>query len=320
MLTTFRILPFCLMTAAPVQAAPWEDVIPTVAAQGASYLQDAEGLFAANFDRLFAAERGVVYRGTIADTLADRDLAPNIKQEHACGILGRMLGVPELITAEERIDVPDPVQPVTLDYILALWGAGKSYQAWAVQATRFAAQDVDAKAAFWNQDCAKPGGVENAPRFIPSNGPLQSRFPTQSYVPEDYVPAQIDPTGFSDWERDRILPDIARGVQQGANFAGRYSVVMHSCGGSCAYHSFTDVETGQQLDPPFGGERTAEQALDFSTDSTLLYIYHMQSSSTCILRAWNLEGDAFVLQSEEVFDRPADIGCRDGWNIQVIAR
>jgi len=212
---------------APVTAAPWEDVIPDVAALGTSYIEEAERLFGANFEALTETIPDASYQGSIESTLARDGEFIEFKERHECGILGRMLGVPELVVDYEQIVVPDPVEDISREYIVDLWAAGKSFESWADQATKLVAQDLEEKVRQWNEECV-PSVIPGSPLFFYSSGPGYADFPTLSYVADDLPIPEVDTEGWSDWSIERSLPNIQAGLRHGADFAGRYSVIRQS--------------------------------------------------------------------------------------------
>lgn len=301
----------------PAHAAPWEDVIPAVSEQAAHYLAEAERRFEIQWnDSDIAAD--VPYQGSFEATVGSDSAYAYVKQDHECGILGRMLGVADLIKDQERINAPDITDDMAVDDIGVLWGAGRSYELWVAQATRLVAQDLDERVQYWNNECRSLDLIPNAPLFIVSSGPSYEDFPAESDLRDDHPIPEIDTEGWSDWAIERSLPRIQGALEQGPNFAGRYSVVLQSCGGSCAYYDFIDIETGQSSSPPLGGERTPELALDFNKYSQLVYAIYMQSSDSCLLQAWSYDGEEFRMEHEQTFERMRDAGCRT-WNFRVVA-
>lgn len=67
-------------------------------------------------------------------------------------------------------------------------------------------------------------------------------------------------------EAEQSRSAIARALQGGANFAGRFSVASWECGTNCQNHAVTDVETG--LVVAYGLQ--TEFNVSYSLDSTLL--------------------------------------------------
>ncbi|MEJ6403547.1 hypothetical protein [Yoonia sp. 2307UL14-13] len=286
----------------PAAPDPWHEVIPKVAERADFLIAEAHRR---GFERI-----SVRMRDEITWHAFYRD-------SHECGILGRMLGVPELVADYEKIEEPDITNEMRGADILRLHGVGRTYAAWVSQAEWYAKQNLSDKVDTWNSICANWDTIRYAPKFIITTGPSYADFPTLNYLPDDHPVIEIDSQGMSDWEIERFLPIIQAGLERGPNFAGRYSIVALSCGTSCRLYDITDTGTGEGITAPFGGEETTELNVDFNVNSQLIYVTHLGGKvDECVLRAWHFDGTEFVLKHEQVFARE-DVGCNIG-NFRVI--
>lgn len=57
-----------------------------------------------------------------------------------------------------------------------------------------------------------------------------------------------------DKDYNKFRTRIRNGIQEGANFAGRYKVIQFGCGTGCSFVIVADVSTGRVLSFPHGGE------------------------------------------------------------------
>ena len=299
------------MFCTPACAAPWEEVIPAIAEQAARYTDEAE----TRFEAIWNENNTTPYPGSFEEALRSGETSVTAKIHHECGILGRMLGVPELIKEHEFVDVPQITDDMSVEDVSRLWAAGRSYELWVEQATDLVAQNLVTKIDIWESQCRH---IRYAPEFITgTGGPAYSDFPTQSYLPDDHPVIELDTEGWDDWSLERFLPTIQAMLEQGPNFAGRYSVAVLSCGTSCRGYSIIDAETGEGIAAPFGGESSPELNVDFNNDSQLMYARQMgQTSAECVLQAWSFDGSEFNLEHEYTFPR-GEVGCNTG-NFRVL--
>lgn len=286
-----------------VAAEPWETIIPKVAERADFLIAEAHRR---GFERISVRMRDEITWHSF------------YRDSHECGILGRMLGVPELVAEYEKIEEPVITDDMRGQDILRLYGIGRTYAAWVSQAEWYVEQDLSEKVETWNTVCANWDTIRYAPRFIITTGPPYTDFPTFDYLPDDHPVIEIDTKDMSEWEIERFLPRIQAGLENGPNFAGRYSVVALSCGTSCRFYDITDAETGEGIGAPFGGEKTAELTADFNIDSQLMYVKHIGDTlEECVLRAWYFDGTDFELKHEQTLPR-AEAGCNIG-GFRVIA-
>jgi len=109
-----------------------------------------------------------------------------------------------------------------------------------------------------------------------------SNFPVKVYKGKLHKPAEFkqDADGtWRDWAGKRIdEPEI--------NFAGKYSISAHSCGGGCRYYQIFDMTNGKELPilnrfkhdeypPKTSDGYTYMSMLDFRADSRLLVVQYL---------------------------------------------
>lgn len=288
-----------LVLANASHAEPWEEVIPKVAERAAFFLAEAD-------------RRGYA---DIAARSDENAWYAYYRDSHECAILGRMLGVPDLIAEDEKIDVPQLADSMPDQQIIQLYGVGRTYEAWVEQALFFNDVSLERKVTAWNETCALNGRIPFAPEFIIPTGPGFADVPAAS-LPPGFPPVQPDLADWNDWMRDRFQSIVEDGVKAGPNFAGHYSLVALSCGTSCRFYHLSDLRTGKVIDMPFGGEASPEILVDFVADSRLIYTKQVGKDSTeCVLQAWVFDGTGFGMQSEDTL--PRDGTCND-WNFRVI--
>ena len=307
----YRYLTAFVVLCTPVYAAPWEEVIPAISEQAARYIDEAD----TRYETIWNENNTTPYPGSFEAAGGTDSTDVIVKSDHECGILGRMLGVPELIKEHEFVDVPQITDDMSAQDISRLWSAGRSYELWVEQATHLVAQNLVTKIDTWERQCRH---VPYAPEFITgTGGPAYDDFPTQSYLPDDHPVFEIDTEGWDDWSLERYLPTIQAMLEQGPNFAGRYSVALLSCGTSCRFYVITDAETGERIASPVGGESSPELNVDFNNDSQLMYARQMgNTSAECVLQAWSFDGSEFNLEHEYTFPR-GEVGCNTG-NFRVL--
>lgn len=101
-------------------------------------------------------------------------------------------------------------------------------------------------------------------------------------------PAPLDVTSHADARTHRTA--LAEGLQQGVNFAGRYTVVSIPCGDNCQTHYVVDRENGQVKD-----KVQSSAGARYSAESRLLIVnpadstYNYSNCSTCEPKAYVLE-------------------------------
>lgn len=283
-------------------AKPWEDVIPTVADRAALLLLEAE-------------QRGY---SDIAKRVGEGVWYEFYQPDHECAILGRMLGVPELIADEEKIDIPEfsdfTVEISDID-VIRLYAGGRTLETWVEQASELVDRDLSEKVAFWNGQCAIWDRIRNAPKFTVSAGPGYEAFPSAGSLSEDETPVMPVFDGRDAWARS-FRTRIRDGLAAGPNFAGHYTIIMFGCGASCRGYFLADAKNGQVFSLPFGGEASPETSIDFRDDSRLIYARQVGDTfEECALRAFEFDGAAFTEIHKEQWPREGT--CSIGW-FQVI--
>jgi hypothetical protein len=90
---------------------------------------------------------------------------------------------------------------------------------------------------------------------------VQPRYSGEIYLPD-----------FNDRDREfaSYRTRIRYAVRNGANFAGRYSVMTIGCGTDCSFGYIIDVSTGKVRELPRGGEEFMDLRYDYRIDSALI--------------------------------------------------
>lgn len=276
-------------------AAPWDEVIATVSDRATLYIAEAE-------------QRGFT---EIAERHADDGWRQAFREDHRCAILGRMLGMPDVIAEIEQMVEPKIHEDMSGWEILQLYGVGRSYQAWVVQAKAYQTIDVTEKAGIWNQECRGSTNLERAPRIIVGTSLRFADAQVDSNFPDELSPVMPDFDGRDNWARS-FRTRIREGLAERPNFAGHYSVIMFGCGGSCRGYFVADSRTGEVFGTPFGGEASPEISVSFEVDSRVLYAYQMgETSDKCALYTWSFDRGDFSLEGEDFYERTVS-GCNNG--------
>ncbi len=126
---------------------------------------------------------------------------------------------------------------------------------------------------------------------VPSSGQNFGRYGVQEYRGRIASPNFTGPGHRYANLRTVIRQAFARGV----NYAGHYSIITVGCGADCAMVLIGDIQTGQLLDFPIGGEGYYSLSLT----------YH--SGSRLVLATWNTsveqeqcEAQQFVLTGTKI--------------------
>lgn len=277
----------------------WEKIIPAVEKRAAFYLSEANRLGYAN---------------TRKD---DVDYLDYYREDHECGILGRMLDMTELVADAERFDTPRIADDLSDSEVIQLFAAGRTLQSWVSQAKHALNQSKAQRVKSWNEDCADSERFKYAPSILIADVPSFGSYPISNPASNSKTASQT--TKMPDFEgRDKFAKmfrtRIREGLAEGANFNGHYSFITFGCGTSCIIGFITDTRTGQVVAPPFGGESTPELAITFKLDSNLIQVIHMgDTSEQCKVRAWSFNGKNFKLEGEDSFKREGS--CNNGQKI-----
>lgn len=98
---------------------------------------------------------------------------------------------------------------------------------------------------------------------------------------------------------------IQDAVQAGPNFAGHYSVIKLGCGTGCLVALLIDLEDGDILEMPLGGEAHYQLRLTHRIESRLLRAVWMDvvtdEYDVCIARDYVIAGDMLILLGEYRF-------------------
>lgn len=114
----------------------WEKVIPAVEKWGAFYLSEANRLGYANTPK------------------DDVDYLDYYREDHQCGILGRMLDMTEIVADAEHLDTPRIANDLSDIEVIQLFAAGRTLQSWVSQANHALNQSKAQRVKSWNEDCA----------------------------------------------------------------------------------------------------------------------------------------------------------------------
>ena len=97
---------------------------------------------------------------------------------------------------------------------------------------------------------------------------------------------------------------IRNGIQEGANFAGRYKVIQFGCGTGCSFVIVGDVSTGRVYNFPHGGEYDQMLRLEYRISSKLIrawWVPSLEDMNRCLHEDLLLEEGRFVsLQKYEL--------------------
>lgn len=291
----YFVLSIILLCIHNANAESWEHVIPAVEKQAAFYIAEADRLGYANTSK------------------TDVDYLDYYREDHECGILGRMFGLDDLVADYEHLDTPRIADNMTDIELIKLFAAGRTLESWVRQAKQTSAQTKMTRVARWNDNCANNASTEYVPTLLLAAVPSFVAYPT-SNVSQSLKPAVMpDFDGRDRWAR-LFRTRIRDSVNKGANFAGHYAFTSFGCGASCIISLVTDTKTGQVFQPPFGGEKTPELNMDFRLNSTLIQVVHIgDTTAECKVRAWSFDGKAFNLEGEDSFVRAAS--CNNGQKI-----
>lgn len=273
-----------------VHAESWGAVIPAVEKRAAFYLAEADRLGYANTSK------------------SDVDYLDYYREDHECGILGRMLDLADVVADDERLGTPRIADDLSDIEIIQLFAAGRTLESWVRQANQAISQTKEERVQHWNQSCAQSERFEYAPSLLMADVPSFNAFAISN--PKDSnLKTPTEPITMPDFEgRDKsarmFRTRIRNGLAEGANFNGHYSFITFGCGTSCVLSYIADTRTGKVFEPPFGGESTPELAIEFKFDSNLIQVIHMSDTSEkCQVRAWSFDGKGFNLEGEDVFAR-----------------
>ncbi|WP_266205367.1 hypothetical protein [Pontibacter kalidii] len=104
--------------------------------------------------------------------------------------------------------------------------------------------------------------------------------------------APLDETSHTDARSFRTA--IRKGMEEGVNFAGKYTVVSIGCGTGCQQHYVVDRETGKVLD-----KVQSSMGASYSADSRLLIVnppdsaVNYEGCNQCTPEAYVFENDKF---------------------------
>ena len=277
----------------------WEKVIPAVEKRAAFYLSEANRLGYANTPK------------------DDVDYLDYYREDHQCGILGRLLNMTEIVADAERLDTPRIANDLSDIEVIQLFAAGRTLQSWVSQANHALNQTKEQRVKSWNESCAASDRFKYAPSLLIANVPSFGSYPVSNSTSNSKTASKT--TKMPDFEgRDkfakRFRTRIRDGLAEGANFNRYYSFITFGCGTSCVMGFITDTRTGQVFQLPFGGESTPELDIDFKLDSNLIQVIHMgDTSEQCKVRAWSFDGKDFELEGEDSFEREGN--CNNGQKI-----
>jgi hypothetical protein len=292
---TYFLVTFFLLGVTKAEAEPWEKVIPAVEERAAFHLSEAERLG---------------YSGTTTDDVNFLDF---YRENHECGILGRMLGLSDFVADYERLDVPRIADDLTNQEVIKLHAAGRTLEAWLDQAKRAVEQTKSERVQRWNDTCSGSQVFDYAPLLLLADVPGFESFPTSETNEPTSSAIMPEFDGRDEWARlfrTRIRDSLA----EGPNFNAHYSFITFGCGAFCIMGFIADTRTGKVFELPFGGEATPELEIDFVSGSNLIHVIHMgQTSAECSVKAWSFDGESFKLEGEDTFVR--EEGCNIGQKI-----
>ncbi len=286
----YSVIAIILSFISAAHAESWEAVVPAVEKRAAFYLAEADRLDYANTSK------------------SDVDYLDYYREDHECGILGRMFDLADVVADDERLCTPRIADDLSEIEVIQLFAAGRTLESWVMQTKHALSQTQEECVQHWNESCAESESLKYAPRILIADVPSFKSFaisnpndsnlktPTKSITMPDFEGRDKSARMF----RTRIRDGLAEGV----NFNGHYSFITFGCGTSCVMSYITDTRTGKVFEPPFGGESTPELAIEFKLDSNLIQIIHMgDTSEECQVRAWSFDGKGFKLEGEDSFAR-----------------
>lgn len=110
--------------------------------------------------------------------------------------------------------------------------------------------------------------------------------------------------GDDEWART-FRTRIKDGVEEGPNFAGRYTIIEIGCGTSCRFGVLVDASNGDVLEFPLGGEENYQLEMTYTVESTLLKAVWKDTPSgnyeTCVKQDYGLEGNQLKLLAESKY-------------------
>lgn len=273
-------------------AESWEKVILAVEKKADFYISEAERLG---------------YTNTLTSEVNYLDY---YREDHECGILGRMFNLNELVADYERLDSPQIANNLNNIEVVQLFAAGRTLESWVVQANYALKQTKVERVQRWNDVCADRADFKYAPTLLIANVPGFDAFPTLN-TQKMTKPAVMPDFDGRDKSARMFRTRIRNGLAEGANFDGRYSFIAFGCGTSCIFSLITDTRNGQVFEPPFGGETTPELSIDLQLNSNLIHVIHMgDTSEQCTVRAWSFDGKNFNLEGEDSFARDGSCNYR----------
>ena len=286
----YSIIAIILSFINTANAESWESVIPAVEKLAAFYLAEAERLGYANTSK------------------SDVDYLDYYREDHECGILGRMFDLADVVADDEHLGTPRIADDLSEIEVIQLFAAGRTLESWVMQAKHALSQTKEERVQHWNQSCAESKRLKYAPILLIADVPSFKSFAI-SNSKDSNLKNPAHPIAMPDFEgRDKsarmFRTRIRDGLAEGANFNGHYSFIAFGCGASCVMSYITDTRTGKVFEPPFGGESTPELAIEFKLDSNLIQVIHMgDTSEECQIRAWSFDGKSFKLEGEDGFAR-----------------
>ncbi|MDE4456082.1 hypothetical protein [Psychrobacter sp. DAB_AL62B] len=286
----YIVIAITLSFISTAHAESWGAVIPAVEKRAAFYLAEADRLGYANTSK------------------SDVDYLDYYREDHECGILGRMLDLADVVADAERLDTPRIADDLSEIEVIQLFAAGRTLESWVMQAKHALSQTKEERVQHWNQSCADSERFEYAPSLLIADVPSFNAFAI-SNSKNSNLKTSAHSIAMPDFEgRDKsarmFRTRIRNGLAEGANFNGHYSFITFGCGTSCVMSYITDTRTGKVFQPPFGGESTPELAIEFKVDSNLIQVIHMgDTSEECQVRAWSFDGEGFKLEGEDGFAR-----------------
>ena len=286
----YSVIAIILSFISTAHAESWEAVIPAVEKRAAFYLSEADRLGYSNTSK------------------SNVDYLDYYREDHECGILGRMLDLADVVADDERLGTPRIADDLSEIEVIQLFAVGRTLESWVMQAKHALSQTKEKRVQHWNQSCAESESLKYAPSLLIADVPSFNAFAI-SNPKHSNLKTSAHPIAMPDFEgRDKsarmFRTRIRDGLAEGANFNGHYSFITFGCGTSCVMSYITDTRTGKVFEPPFGGESTPELAIEFKLDSNLIQVIHMgDTSEECQVRAWSFDGKIFKLEGEDSFAR-----------------
>jgi hypothetical protein len=103
---------------------------------------------------------------------------------------------------------------------------------------------------------------------------------------------------------------IIDGIRDGANFAGKYSVIKIGCGTGCRFYFVADVTSGQVIAFPLGGEDYGHLDLYFKLNSSLIIaVWDGDTEETCLQEGFKIGNTALTSLGRSSTPRKKDEYC-----------